>query len=148
MWALWKLMGTRWLLIIWVVGPSLSSAPLTWKTAWNSVLIIRNLPLVPPVLCLMWFLRALSYLSLEFLTHALLEIIVQPNSMHPSFVEEAVIELLAADCIEEHLELPYCVNPLSVAEGKKLRPVIDLRYVNPCHFRLSGKYECYCDIPI
>ena len=70
------------------VGPSLSSAPLTWKNAWNSVLIIRNLPLVPPVLCLMWFLRVLSYLSLEFLTHALLEIIVQPNSMHPALLKK------------------------------------------------------------
>ena len=53
--------------------------------------------------------------------------------LHPSFVEEAIIKLLAADCIEEHLEPPYSVNPLSVAEGKKLRPVIDLRHVNPCN---------------
>ena len=54
--------------------------------------------------------------------------------LYPSFVEEAIIKLLAADCIEEHLEPLYCVNPLSsVAEGKKLRPVIDLRHVNPCN---------------
>ena len=53
--------------------------------------------------------------------------------LHPSFLKEAIIKLLAADCIEEHLEPPYCVNPLSVAEGKTLRPVIDLRHVNPCN---------------
>ena len=53
--------------------------------------------------------------------------------LHPSFVEVAIIKLLAADCIEEHLEPPYRVNPLSVAEGKKLRPVIDLWYVNLCN---------------
>lgn len=40
--------------------------------------------------------------------------------LHPSFVEEVFSKLLVADCIEEHFELPYCVNPLSVAEGKKL----------------------------
>ena len=45
------------------------------------------------------------------------------------------------DCIQEHCELPYCVNPLSVAEGKKLRLVIDLRRVNPCLFKHSFKYE-------
>ena len=81
MWVLWKLMSTRWLLIIWVVRPSLSRAPLAWKAAWNSVLVIRSLPLVPPVLCLTWFLRVTSYLPLEFLTHALFGIIVQPNSI-------------------------------------------------------------------
>ena len=53
--------------------------------------------------------------------------------LHPSFLKEAIIKLLAADCIEEHLEPPYCVNPLSVAEGKKLRPVIDLWHVNLCN---------------
>ena len=30
MWVLWRLMSTRWLLIIWVMGPSLSGAPLAW----------------------------------------------------------------------------------------------------------------------
>ena len=45
---------------------------------------------------------------------------------HPQFVEEAISKLLLNDCIQEHCEPPYCVNPLSVAEGKKLRLVIDL----------------------
>ena len=57
--------------------------------------------------------------------------------LHPSFVEEAISKLLVADCIEEHLEPPYCMNPLSVAEGKKLRLVIDLRQVNPCLYKHS-----------
>ena len=45
----------------------------------------------------------------------------------PQFVREAISRLLLNDCIEEHCEPPYCVNPLSVAEGKKLRLVINLR---------------------
>ena len=61
--------------------------------------------------------------------------------LHPSFVKEAFIKLLAADCSEECLEPPYRVNLLSVAEGKKLRPVIDLRHVNSFLFRHSFKYE-------
>ena len=60
---------------------------------------------------------------------------------HPQFVEEAISKLLLNDCIQEHCELPYCVNPLSVAEGRKLRLVIDLRHVNPCLFKHSSRYE-------
>ena len=61
---------------------------------------------------------------------------------HPQFVKEAISKLLLTDCIQEHCEPPlYCVNPLSVAEGKKLRLVIDLRHVNPCRFKHSFKYE-------
>ena len=60
---------------------------------------------------------------------------------HPNFVEEAISKLLVNDCIQEHFEPPYCVNPLSVAEGKKLRLVIDLRHVNPCLYKHSFKYE-------
>ena len=60
---------------------------------------------------------------------------------HPQFVEEAISKLLLIDCIQEHCEPLYCVNPLSVAEGKKLRLVIDLRHVNPCLFKHSFKYE-------
>ena len=56
---------------------------------------------------------------------------------HPQFVQEA--KFLSSDCIQEHSEPPYYVNPLSVAEGKKLRLVIDLRQVNPCLFKLSFK---------
>ena len=51
---------------------------------------------------------------------------------HPDFVAEAIIELLSNGCIVEHDVPPFCVNPLTVAEGKKLRLVIDLRHVNNC----------------
>jgi len=57
---------------------------------------------------------------------------------HPSFVEEAIEELLNKRCIEQHDTPPHVVNPLTVAEGKKLRLVLDLRYVN--NF-LKSKYE-------
>ena len=30
---------------------------------------------------------------------------------HPQFVEEAISKLLFNDCIPEHCEPPYCVNP-------------------------------------
>ena len=56
---------------------------------------------------------------------------------HPQFVQETISRLLLNDCIQEHCEPRYCVNPLSVAEGKKLRLVIDLRHVNPCLFKHS-----------
>ena len=64
---------------------------------------------------------------------------------HPQFVEEPISKLLLNDCIQEHCEPPYCVNPLSVVEGKKLRLVIDLRHVNPCLFKHSFKYwDLHC----
>ena len=60
------------------------------------------------------------------------------------FVVHAVSELLDNGCITEHSEPPFCVNPLTVAKGKKPRLVIDLRHVN-CHlFRFKFKYE---DLP-
>ena len=60
---------------------------------------------------------------------------------HLDFVVRAISELLGNGCITEHSEPPFCVNPLTVAEGKKLRLVIDLRYVN-CHLvRFKFKYE-------
>ncbi|KAL9986297.1 hypothetical protein ACROYT_G000422 [Oculina patagonica] len=38
---------------------------------------------------------------------------------HPEFVAEAISELLSNGCIVEHEVPPFCVNPLTVAEGKK-----------------------------
>ncbi len=49
---------------------------------------------------------------------------------HPDFVSEAIVKLLEGRYIEEQLEPPYCVNPLSVAKGNKLRLVLDLRNIN------------------
>ena len=60
---------------------------------------------------------------------------------HPDFVTQAISELLANGCIVEHSVPPFCVNPLSVAEGKKLRLVIDLRHVNSFLDRFKFKYE-------
>ena len=47
---------------------------------------------------------------------------------HPDFVVHAISELLDNGCVTKHSEPPFCVNPLTVAEGKKLRLVIDLRH--------------------
>jgi len=60
---------------------------------------------------------------------------------HPEFVSQVTCELLENDCIVEHSAPPFCVNPLSVAKGKKLRLVIDLRHVNNFLVRLKFKYE-------
>ena len=48
---------------------------------------------------------------------------------HPVFVAEAIM-LLSNGCVVEYDVPPFCVNPLTVAEGKKLRLVFDLRHVN------------------
>ena len=60
---------------------------------------------------------------------------------HSDFVVHAISERLCNGCITEHSEPHFCVNPLTVAKGRKLRLVIDLRHVN---FHLVGfkfKYE-------
>lgn len=61
---------------------------------------------------------------------------------HSKFVNEAVNDLLAQNCIEEILERPGIVNPLSVSiqsSGKK-RLIIDLRHVNK--FVYKQKFKC------
>ena len=63
---------------------------------------------------------------------------------HPEFVVQAISQLLANGCIVEHSVPPFCVNPLSVAKGKKLRLVIDLRHVNNFLVRFRFRYE---DLP-
>jgi len=60
---------------------------------------------------------------------------------HPEFVTEAISELLRNGCIVEHEVPPFCVNPLTVAEEKKLRLVIDLRHVNSNIVKPKFKYE-------
>ena len=60
---------------------------------------------------------------------------------HPDFVVHAISELLDSGCITEHSEPPFCVNPLTVAEDKTLRLLIDLRHVLNCHlvrFKVRG----------
>ena len=63
--------------------------------------------------------------------------------MHPKFVEDAIFKLLEDGCIQEVSSPPppRCVNPLSVAERKKLRLVLDLRHVNPHLHCPKFKYD-------
>ena len=65
----------------------------------------------------------------------------KPSLDHTQFVQEAILELLSNDCIVEHNTPPFCVNPLTLAEGKKLRLVIDLRHINQCLVLPKFKYE-------
>ena len=60
---------------------------------------------------------------------------------HPKFVEEAITQLLQNGCVRELKQPPTCVNPLTVAIGKKLRLVIDLRHVNACLVKPKFRYE-------
>ena len=59
----------------------------------------------------------------------------------PHFVQRAILELLANCCIQEHSASPFCLNALSVVEGKKLRLVIDSRHINQCLVLPKFKYE-------
>ena len=49
---------------------------------------------------------------------------------HPTFVSYAIKELLKKSCIKECQSPPHCVNPSTVAQGKKLRLFLDLRHIN------------------
>ena len=60
---------------------------------------------------------------------------------NPQFVESAILDLLEKQLINEHSFSPHCVNPLTVAEGKKLRLVIDLREVNKHLVKPKFRYE-------
>ena len=56
-------------------------------------------------------------------------------------MESSIETLLREGCIKEVTEIPYCCNPLTVAEGKKLRLVLDLRHVNEYLDFPKFKYE-------
>ena len=60
---------------------------------------------------------------------------------NPQFVESAILKLLEKQLINEHSFPPQFVNPLTVAEGKKLRLVIDLREVNKYLVKPKFRYE-------
>ena len=49
---------------------------------------------------------------------------------HPNLVKEVIEELLRKRCIDEHDNATHVVHPLTVAEGKKLKFVLDLLYIN------------------
>ena len=57
------------------------------------------------------------------------------------FVGGAILELLEQGLIIEVNSLPHCVNPLSVAERKKLRLVLDLREVNRYLVKYNFRHE-------
>ena len=69
-----------------------------------------------------------------------------PPLQHPKLVAEAISELRSNGCIFEHEVPPLCVNPLRVAEGKKLRLVIDLRRVNNYLAKPKFKYKDLCSL--
>ena len=64
----------------------------------------------------------------------------------PDYVSQAICELLEKDCIVERNVPPFFVNPLSVAKGKTLGLVIDLRHVNNFLMRFQFKYEDLCPL--
>ena len=57
------------------------------------------------------------------------------------FVSQAISKLLKNKCIEELDRKPYCCNPLTVAESKKLQLVLDLRHVNSFIKQNKFRYE-------
>ena len=57
------------------------------------------------------------------------------------FVEEAIERLLQTNCIKESDSIPFVCNPLTVAEGAKLKLVLDLRHVNQFLEKQTFKYE-------
>ena len=57
------------------------------------------------------------------------------------FVDTAITELLNKGMIEELDHRPFVCNPLTVAEGKKLRLVLDLRHINDYLIIEKFKYE-------
>ena len=60
---------------------------------------------------------------------------------HLDFAVHATSQLLDSGCVTEHSEPPFCVNPLTVAEDKTLRLLIDLRHVLICHL-VRFKFKC------
>ena len=52
---------------------------------------------------------------------------------HVPFVTDAIDALVLSGSVEQVTDIPYIVNPLTVAQNKggKLRLVLDLRFVNP-----------------
>ena len=57
------------------------------------------------------------------------------------FVESSILQLLKDVNIEEQSYVPFCVNPLSVTEGKKKRLVLDFLHVNKFLHKPKFRYE-------
>ena len=63
------------------------------------------------------------------------------SRQHPKFVTESIDKLLQQNCIREVSGPSFCCNPLTVATGKKLRLVLDLRHVNKFLQTFKFRYE-------
>ena len=61
------------------------------------------------------------------------------NLRNSRFLSQAISKLLKNNCIEGLGQKPYCCNPLTVAESKKLRLVLDLCHVN--NFIKQNKFQ-------
>ena len=57
------------------------------------------------------------------------------------FCQNSYKQLLSEGKIEEYASAPFCVNPLSVVEGKKKRLVLDLCHVDKFLFIPKFRYE-------
>ena len=63
------------------------------------------------------------------------------NLINSRFISQAISKLLKKNCIEELDQKPYCCNPLTVAESKKLRLVLGLHHVNSFIKQNNFRYE-------
>ena len=63
------------------------------------------------------------------------------NLRNSKFISQAISKLLKNNYIEELDQKPYCCNPLTVTENKKLRFVLDLCHVNSFIKRNKFRYE-------
>ena len=59
--------------------------------------------------------------------------------MNSRFVSQAISKLFKNNCIEELDQKLYGGNPLTVAEIKKPRLVLDLRHVNRVHGKTTAE---------
>ena len=77
------------------------------------MLVIGSPPLLPP----RFVLDVISYKSYKLALIRVPDPLLITNNrsaeLLPSCVEETVVKLLAADCIEERLDPPYRMNPLT-----------------------------------
>ena len=65
----------------------------------------------------------------------------EKQCVQPEFATEAIQKLIKQNCVKEVDQVPFCCNPLTVATGKKLRLVLDLRHVNAHLKKFRFRYE-------
>ena len=107
----------------------LASSKEFWLTKISAPLFVRN------IVTYGYTLSLKAFPSQAFLNNN------KSAFTHSEFVEEVIQKLLLNRCICECDTPPHVANPLTVAEGKRLRLVLDLRYVNQFLECPSFKYE-------